>query len=259
MLYAPEHIQLSFNTDCLCRYLPWDSEFFGIRTARLDTAELTEDLVQQALDWCYAHNIDVLHFLASVADADTARLAERNDFQLVDVRVTLERDIKNGAVPELSDTCAVVRPCRSSDVPRLRCLAAGSHRDSRFYSDRHYPRLLCDELYATWIEKSCWGVLAHTVLVAELEGEAAGYVSCRRHSAGEGEIGLFAVAAQSQRAGLGRSLIEAALGWFQEQDINRVTVVTQGRNTKAQRLYQRCGFVTENIQLWYHRWFKTND
>jgi len=32
-------------------------------------------------------------------------------------------------------------------------------------------------------------------------------------------------------------------------------VVTQGRNLAAQRLYQRNGFVTASLQLWYHRWF----
>jgi hypothetical protein len=34
-----------------------------------------------------------------------------------------------------------------------------------------------------------------------------------------------------------------------------VNVVTQGRNSKAQRLYERCGFLTRSVQLWYHRWF----
>jgi ribosomal protein S18 acetylase RimI-like enzyme len=33
-----------------------------------------------------------------------------------------------------------------------------------------------------------------------------------------------------------------------------VSVVTQGRNVAAQRLYQRAGFVTASTQLWYHRW-----
>jgi ribosomal protein S18 acetylase RimI-like enzyme len=32
------------------------------------------------------------------------------------------------------------------------------------------------------------------------------------------------------------------------------TVVTQGRNIASQRLYQKHGFVTQSIQLWYHRW-----
>jgi hypothetical protein len=34
-----------------------------------------------------------------------------------------------------------------------------------------------------------------------------------------------------------------------------VKTVTQGRNIPAQRTYQRCGFQTAAVQLWYHRWF----
>jgi hypothetical protein len=37
-----------------------------------------------------------------------------------------------------------------------------------------------------------------------------------------------------------------------------VAVVTQGRNGAAQRLYQRCGFVTHALDLWYHKWYSTS-
>ena len=47
---------------------------------------------------------------------------------------------------------------------------------------------------------------------------------------------------------------ESALDWFATQGVEKVTVVTQGRNGAAQRLYQRCGFVTGSIHLWYHKW-----
>jgi RimJ/RimL family protein N-acetyltransferase len=49
------------------------------------------------------------------------------------------------------------------------------------------------------------------------------------------------------------------MSWFAGQDIKTVHVVTQGRNTRAQRLYQRCGFVTRSMELWYHRWFDNRE
>jgi ribosomal protein S18 acetylase RimI-like enzyme len=55
--------------------------------------------------------------------------------------------------------------------------------------------------------------------------------------------------------GVGRKLVVASLGWFDAHGADRVTVVTQGRNIAAQRLYQRCGFLTRSTGLWYHRWF----
>jgi hypothetical protein len=49
--------------------------------------------------------------------------------------------------------------------------------------------------------------------------------------------------------------MHGALRWFTENRLNRVEVVTQARNFTAQRLYQRSGFVTANVQLWFHKWF----
>jgi ribosomal protein S18 acetylase RimI-like enzyme len=38
--------------------------------------------------------------------------------------------------------------------------------------------------------------------------------------------------------------------------VQRVSVVTQGRNVAAQKLYQSCGFTTCSVQLWYHWWLE---
>jgi dTDP-4-amino-4,6-dideoxy-D-galactose acyltransferase len=51
-------------------------------------------------------------------------------------------------------------------------------------------------------------------------------------------------------------LVDQALAWFAQQKVTRVQVVTQGRNILAQRMYQRSGFVTHTVKLWYHRWFE---
>ena len=66
---------------------------------------------------------------------------------------------------------------------------------------------------------------------------------------------LLAVAQDHRRSGLAAELLGRALGWFREQGAGSVSVVTQGRNTGAVRLYERAGFVTYSIELWYHRWF----
>jgi hypothetical protein len=36
-------------------------------------------------------------------------------------------------------------------------------------------------------------------------------------------------------------------------------VVTQGNNLAAQRLYQTCGFLSRDLQLWYHKWYPVWD
>jgi ribosomal protein S18 acetylase RimI-like enzyme len=92
------------------------------------------------------------------------------------------------------------------------------------------------------------------VLAAELGGKVAGYITCHLDSDVVGRIGLFAVAESARGHGVGTALIRAALGWFSDERRSRVTVVTQGRNVRGQRTYERCGFTTRSVELWYHYW-----
>ena len=99
--------------------------------------------------------------------------------------------------------------------------------------------------------------LADIVLVADQRGEPVGYITGKLHPEVEkGDIGLVSVSAQARGIGIGSQLIHAILTWFATQHIKQVVVVTQGRNIAAQRLYQRFGFQTQIVQLWYHRWFR---
>jgi dTDP-4-amino-4,6-dideoxy-D-galactose acyltransferase len=238
------------SSDPLCRYLEWDSEFFGLRIARLATDPLRAGEMEQVLASCKAQKIDCLYFLADSADTPSTRVAEDNDFRLVDVRVSLERDLVAGIIPENSS----VRNATGEDLPSLRRIARDSFHDTRFYHDGNFTPSQCDALYETWVEASCNG-FADAVLVVDVADEPAGFVTCKMVGSKAGEIGLLGVSSARQGIGVGRSLVEASLSWFDDHGARRVTVVTQGRNVPAQRLYQRCGFVTLNTQLWYHRWF----
>ena len=231
-----------------CEVLPWDSEFFGCRVARVLGGRLDRGRLAAIESWCRTEAIDCLYFLADSGDPATAVLAEGAGFRLVDLRVTLARPTTGFDPPE---AVSWIRPARAEDVPELRRIATVSHHDSRFYADPHFDRGRCDELYAAWIEKSC---REDMVLVAEHEKRPAGYISCLLRSAGEGEIGLLAVSSEAQGRGLGGALVGAALRWFADRGAARVRVVTQGRNTRAQRLYQAHGLLTHSIGLWFHHW-----
>jgi dTDP-4-amino-4,6-dideoxy-D-galactose acyltransferase len=232
-----------------CQVLDWDSAFFGFRIARLRGVHVTEQILCDALEWCDRERIRCLYFLAPGDSPETTNLAGANGFRMADLRFTLARELGGdvGAVES-------VRTYRESDLPVLQSIAAVSHRDSRFYNDPGFPDRRCNELYETWIERSCHGY-ADTVLVAEHYRKTAGYVSCHLQPDGIGAIGLLAVADGSRGVGLGGRLVAGALRFFAEAGCKRVTVVTQGRNCAAQRLYQNCGFRSASMELWYHRWF----
>lgn len=240
------------GAESICEFLEWDSQFFDRRIARARIHRLTEETAAELESWCELHRIDCLYFLADSSDPRTVRLAEAGNFAFVDVRITMRRSAENNLTPNAAQSR--VRDALESDVPALRTIARNSHTDSRFYYDGNFPRDRCDALYETWIEKSFRGWAAK-VLVAGDEGSAGGYITCHLPTPEAGQIGLVGVAENAQGKGLGRELVSQALRWFAEQRVANVSVVTQGRNVRAQRLYQQAGFVTASLELWYHRWF----
>jgi dTDP-4-amino-4,6-dideoxy-D-galactose acyltransferase len=241
----------SVEREPVCTFLEWDSKFFERRIARLNRRRLDAKTIAESQAWCDSNRIDCLYFLADSDHPETPRLAEANDFLLTDVRLTLERKITQGdhAAPE-SDP---VRLAREDDLGVLRGIAGFGHRDTRFYFDAHFERAKCDLLYQTWIENSFRG-FAQAVLVGEVEGKAAAYLTCHLKDQ-ESQIGLVGVQESSRGMGLGTRLVQRFFSWSHEKGAGRAIVITQGRNVGAQRLYQRSGFETASLQLWYHRWF----
>jgi dTDP-4-amino-4,6-dideoxy-D-galactose acyltransferase len=237
----------------ICEYLDWDSQFFGRRIARAAVFCLTEQSIAEIDEWCGTHGIECLYFLAGSTDQRTPRLAQESGFRFVDIRVTL--DLRNLESCGTRDTATdvTIRNAVEGDLDALKALARRSHRDSRFYYDGNFSVEQCDELYETWIEKSCRG-WAQNVLIATNHGDVEGYISCHVANAGAGQIGLVGVSEKARGRGLGRELLINAIRWFSAEGVEVVTVVTQGRNVGAQRLYQRCGFTTRSVELWFHRW-----
>jgi dTDP-4-amino-4,6-dideoxy-D-galactose acyltransferase len=238
----------------LCRYLPWDSEFFALRIGRVVPTRLRPEDLTSIRQWCVGDRIDCLYFLADADDSATSQLAQDDGFRLVDIRVTLERANLHLTTEFAAPPNVLIRHWHPTDISALSDLAGRSHRNSRFYADPHFSRERADALYRTWIERSCAGD-ADAVLVAELPSGIAGYVSCHLREGMVGEIGLMAVNESARGAQLGRVLCASALHWLGQHKARRVTVVTQGRNVSAQRVYQHLGFRTSLTELWFHRWF----
>lgn len=206
--------------------------------------------------WCDMHGITFLQYLAPAVDLISARDAEEGGFHLVDERLTLAcgiaGDRADASVPGIE-----LRPGRMQDLRELEAIARVSHSESRYYNDPGFPRAGCDSLYSTWIRRSLEGTIADIVFVPVVDGEPAGYVTCKRdaESAKNGWIGLLGVGPKARGRGVGGALVRQAIGWFQEAGVQEVLVVTQGRNQAAKRLYGRCGFLTRDTGRWYHKWY----
>ena len=235
--------------------LEWDSAFFGCRIARFRGSRCRPDDVTAVIAECGTEGIDCVYILADVADTESIRALQEQRAYMADVRVTFGLELAAAIrVQAPSSGATNVRLAIESDLQALARIASVSHRDTRFYADKHFAIERCDRFYQVWIEKSCQGY-ADAVLVAEDETcQPIGYVTCHNEGKAHGHIGLFAVKEEARGGGVGGALLQAAFTWFASHDIASLTVATQLRNVRALRFYGRAGLLISSVELWFHLW-----
>ena len=81
-----------------------------------------------------------------------------------------------------------------------------------------------------------------TVFFAYLEERLAGQIILRKNWNQYAYIEGIAVDAMFRRRGIGRALIEQAVGWSHERNLAGIILETQDNNVGACKLYERCGF-----------------
>jgi len=238
----------------ICERLPWDSTFFGFPVARVGGGRMDAGIGRAVQAWCTRERVRFLYFLAD-DDIATWSAAADGGYRLVDVRVELVLDRSWPRLPVATPPEGVtLREATDGDLGALLPIAASVHTDSRFFADPGVPRDKGPELFRLWLRRSVEHAIADVVFVAEVAGRPAAYITARLAD-GVGSIGLVGVGEGARGRGIGLAMVHHTLRWFTVHDARVVSVVTQGRNIMAQRVYQRCGFLTASLRFWYHRWF----
>lgn len=92
------------------------------------------------------------------------------------------------------------------------------------------------------------------IFVAEHQGAVVGYITTRSDpAAGKGRIPNLAVDAAYRGHGLGRRLIEHALGHFRRQGLAYAMIETMAQNDIGHNLYESCGFQEVARQIHFAR------
>jgi dTDP-4-amino-4,6-dideoxy-D-galactose acyltransferase len=230
----------------LVRELEWDSSFFGMPIGRLRDGLAAED-VPIAVREADARQYRCVYLLAPAGDSCLIDAAQANGFMLRDVRVELQQPVLGHPAD-----MAGLRPGGMDDFQQLAPIALERFRNTRFFTDTNFPHKRSAELYLEWLRNGLTTDPKRKTLVS-LDGH--GFVVCRLDpSSSGGSIELIGVAEHAAGRGVGSTLIAGAGTLFALASLMTATVVTQGHNIAAQRLYQRNGYRTSAMSLWLHRW-----
>ncbi len=226
--------------------LDWDSSFFGLSIARVRSG-VDATTIGSAVEEADARRIGCLYLLAAADGEALIDCAQGHGFVVRDIRVELEREVLGDTEEKPEVRCAT-----AADVAQLAPIAREGVRGTRFFADPGFRPALSSEMYVAWLRL---GLLGAPERVTLMPMDASGFVVCHLDTgAGTGTIELIAVAGDARGRGVGGTLLAGAERLFAKASLKRATVVTQGRNIPAQRLYQKHGYRTSSVGLWLHRW-----
>lgn len=215
--------------------LEWESTFFARPSAIVRWRENARAL--QEVDFSVWQRVQA----KIPADrADLLDALQQRGFQLVegevDLSIVLTRHDVSGA--EIAT---------EQDIPVLRQMAAQAFAQSRFRTPWYAPDD-SGRFYAQWVENAVKGTFDHVCLVFRTaNGQIQGFVSLRKLNAREARIGLLA------GRGMGEKLMQAALHWAQQQQVETLRVATQVGNTAALKRYIASGANIDATAYWLYR------
>lgn len=231
--------------------LDWDSDFFGVKVARITDPGLTAQKLTDLLSELKRKCIKLVYW-PSERERDNDE-AKGLCGHLVDIKTTFVIDFRSFDLDSFISTDIVEPYSLSMPIADIEDLAIQSGEYSRFAIDPHLPREQFVSLYKTWINRSLSKEIASEVLVIRDAGRVVGMVTLGEKD-GRGDIGLIAVDASCRGKKYGEKLVRAAQRWFVKNGYVFGQVVTQGMNSPACNLFKKCGYSTEKAEYFYHFW-----
>lgn len=231
----------------------WDTHHFRFPVARIEGDAVAADDLAALLTRARAAGVRLVYWNGPPEVVPPPELLDRFGGALVDRKVTLTRPL-DGAPPKREGSLIRLWPRGPAPDALVRLAVAAGER-SRYRVDRHFPPALFESLYVRWAERSTRGEIADGVLVAldPAGQQPLGLITVAAKS-GVGHIGLVAVDGAVRGAGLGSALLAAAHAFMAARGCGAASVVTQGDNGPALRLYDRAGYRPAARTDVYHFW-----
>lgn len=229
-------------------HLSWDSNFFGIKTGRINLNSSESELFM-LLEVAKKQNYQLINVFADKETELSVKLLNQWNGKLVDRKIIYKKEVsasikKDNLVLSYLDTDI------NYDLLNLAYL---SGQFSRFRLDKNFPEGSFERMYKEWLIKSLSGELSDKIFVAKEADRIIGFVTLKTDN-NNGNIGLIAVDKNTQGKGIGTQLINACEEYLNKNSIKFLTVPTQQDNLQACRFYEKYGFKEDNITNIYHFW-----
>jgi dTDP-4-amino-4,6-dideoxy-D-galactose acyltransferase len=232
-------------------FLEFDTRIFGFKVAKILPSKIKPIELQNILEALRLEEVKLVYWASDEKDENIQKAAAMSGV-LADRKVTYFMTVEQ-AQNNLKQDSHITEYCHTKPNNELLALAFTVGENSRFKTDKRISEAVRKNIYGNWMENSTNHKIANHVLVYSKDNVIAGMITLGEKN-NRGDIGLLAVNKDYQGLGIGSSLVFAAQKQFIKKGYKNLQVVTQIQNTSACRLYERCGYVEEKVENFYHFW-----
>ncbi|MEK7704855.1 MAG: hypothetical protein AAB426_07840 [Myxococcota bacterium] len=237
----------------VAQVLPWDTEFFGVKTARLHGAfgldaplPSDADLDPAVTELCTrAKQLGVRYLFGQLDARDLAatRALGNAGFALIETRLFYHRDITDFSWPERYET----RGATAEDVPSLAETARVMvNQYDRFHADPFFDPTRVDALMRVWVENSITkGFADFTICPAQLA--PTGFCTAKYHRAhwqpwGKKLAQPVLSAVSPDMKGWYRKIISELTYHLRDEGAEHAFMITQAANKAVIHVWESLGY-----------------
>ena len=239
------------NDNFKCIELPWDSDYFGLKSARVNlSGPVNKNEQNEILEFCCGFDFVTIFNKDNIVENNLWIGKETNSF-LVDMNLQFTKKLNHELYPTTEETYVIKGMLKNNQIIEI---ASKSFSYSRFFNDPYLPVEKARNIYSHWIETSFSNEDKYFV-VSEDENNPLGFIL---FSIIEeiGVIELIAVNQENQGKKVGKKLIKALEIFLSRKGINTIKVGTQINNIIAIQFYTKMGFRLLSSSSIYHLWKK---
>lgn len=230
----------------MIKTLNWDSNFFNFSVGIIKTD---------------GNNVDFKNIKKNASDFKLIYIFSEKplnfkELVLVDIKVVFCKKINY--MESLLKNEKIVITDYDKDLhnyEKLLQLAYLSGEYSRFKIDDNFPRSAFNSLYKKWLDNSLNNKIADKVYITTPTSSIIpnGFISFKV-IAKTCIIGLISVDINTQKSGIGKTLINKVEEYCFINKIENIEVATQMANFGANKFYKKCNFKIKSKTYIYHLW-----
>lgn len=234
-----------------CFSLDWDTEYFGVESARVNlTGNITEENQKKILEYCASFKFITILNIGNIKE-NNEWLGKNTKAFLTDMNIQFLKNIKDE--PILLDKLTEVYNAYPRNEKIIE-ISETAFLYSRFYNDSALPKKQAKEIYKHWTECAFKQDNKYFVITRRNEIIAGYILFSQKKEEKSATIELIAVDENFRGQNVGKSLIYGMESFLLNNNIDHIKVGTQVNNVIAIQFYISCGFHYVGCGSVYHLW-----